>query len=89
MMAPGVLTDDAGNPSSMRWAMIFFPALIVGTWCAVCLWNRKLEDFPVTAAAIVMAFIAGKVVQKPFETKPQPCGPTAPTGIIQPSELKE
>jgi uncharacterized membrane protein len=66
----GFLQDNLGNNSSMRLIVFLSVAVIIGVWAKISIVNNTMEPIPTEVAAILAAFIAGKVGQSWVEAQP-------------------
>ena len=70
-----ILSDDAGNPSSLRLALLMALAIVLVVWAVVSLQCKALLPLPGDIVNLLGLLIAGKTVQKFTEAKagePQP-----------------
>jgi len=64
-----MMSQDNGNPSSMRSVLVFGVIVIVGAWAFICFSSRTLVPFDTTHITVLGMLLAGKVVQKSQEEK--------------------
>lgn len=64
----GFLQDGQGNNSSMRIIVFLSVAVILGVWAKISIINNAMEPMPTEVAAVLAAFIAGKVGQSWVES---------------------
>jgi hypothetical protein len=66
----GVLSDAAGNLSSMRVAMLLGVGVVLGAWAAVSIQTRTLQPLPDSVVGLLGLLVAGKFGQKFIEPVP-------------------
>lgn len=66
----GILSDDAGNPSSTRVALLLVLILTLGPWAAICIHNWQIGDVPEGVRWVIGIIAGSKAVQKFGEAKP-------------------
>lgn len=64
-----MLSQDNGNPSTMRGILVFGVLAIIGGWLFVCMSSRVLIPFDNTHITVLGMLLAGKVIQKSQEEK--------------------
>lgn len=64
-----LLSQDNGNPSTMRGVLVFGAVAIIGAWAFICFSSKILVPFDTTHITVLGMLLAGKVVQKSQEEK--------------------
>ena len=64
-----ILSDAAGNPSSMRLVMLLGVGVVLGVWSAVSLSVHALQPLPESVVGLLGFLVAGKFGQKFIEPK--------------------
>ena len=71
-----IISDDAGNPSSTRVALLLVLLVTLGPWAAVCIHNWQIADVPEGVRWVIGIVAGAKVTQKFGEAKAiSPAGP--------------
>lgn len=65
----GILSDAAGNPSSLRLAMLAGVVVVLAAWAAVSLQTHTLQPIPDSVVALVTMLTGAKLGQKLIEPK--------------------
>lgn len=66
----GFLQDNLGNNSSMRLIVFLSISVIIGVWAKISIVNNTMAPIPTEVAAVLTAFIVGKVGQSWVEGQP-------------------
>ena len=64
-----IISDDGGNPSSMRIAMLAVVLIVVSTWAYVSISTGHLQGIPDGARWLVGIVVGGKWAQRFTEGK--------------------
>jgi hypothetical protein len=63
-LATRILSDDAGNASSTRLAMLMALAVVMVVWAVVSIYRNDLQPIPESVVTLLTILIVGKVAQK-------------------------
>ena len=64
-----ILSDAAGNPSSLRLAMLLGLGVVLSAWACVSLQTHVLQPLPDSIVTLLTVLIGGKLGQKFIEPK--------------------
>ena len=73
----GILSDAAGNPSSMRVAMLLGVGVVLAAWACVSIQTRALQPLPDSVVTLLGILTGGKLAQKCLEPTGAPLSSTA------------